>query len=175
MKRTEHLSKFFALVAACLLIFSVSANAQRRKSTAKKTNETTVAGSFEIKEGAQKVSTQLKNLTRFLYNYGNVAQVIEALDRDIRDGRASRSAPDLSQKNKRAVLATIRDFQTGLAALEVEFRTKPSLKPYLFQINGVTDIAGTAVEQAENNQFVESGKTLLLVIEKLSDELAAMP
>ena len=179
MKTNKNLLKFIALLAACFVIFTVSAAAQKRKTTtrraAKTATESTAGNSFGIKEGAQKVSTQLKNLTRFLYGFGNVAQVIEDLDRDIKAGRASKNAPDLNQKNKHAVLSTIRDFRAGLAAVEVEFRTKPALKNYLFQINGITDIAGNAEDQASGGQFVESGKTLLLVVEKLADTLAAMP
>lgn len=174
MKANKNLLKSVALLIVFFVSFGVSASAQRRKAPMKRA-AAPVANSFEIKEGAQKVSTQLKNLTRFIYNFGNVAQVIEDLDKDIKAGRASRSAPELNQKNKRAVLATIRDFRAGLAALEVEFRTKPALKNYLFQINGITDIAGSAEDQAANNQFVESGKTFVLVVEKLADTLAAMP
>ena len=173
--------KFLAPVAAfvlCLTFLSVTAPAQKRKSakrSAKPTVSTTPFSGGDVKTGAGKVSTQLKNLTRFIYNYGNVAQVIEDLDKEIDARRASRNAPDLNARNKRAVLATIRDFRAGLAALEVEFRTKPALKNYLVQIGGITDIAGNAEDQAADGQFVESGKTLLLVVEKLADTLAAMP
>ena len=177
MKTNKNLLKLAAFCAACVLLLSASATAQKtRRTPTKRTTEAAASASpSEIKEGAEKVSTQLKNLARFIYNYGNVAHVIEDLDADIKAGRASRNAPDLNRKNKNAVLATIRDFRAGLAALEVEFRTRPALKNYLFQINGITDIAGNAEDQATNGQFVESGKTLLQVVEKLSDALAAMP
>jgi len=179
MKTNKSLSKFIALFAACLIFFTFSAEAQKRKvprkGAAKPSVVSASGNSFEIKAGVQKVSTQAKNLSNFIYRFGNVAQVIEDLDRDIKAGKASRNAPDLNQKNKRAVLTTIRDFRAGLAALEVEFRTKPALKNYLFQIQGIADISGNAEDQAANGQFVEAGKTLLFVVEKLVDTLAAMP
>lgn len=176
-------NKKFPLILALAVFFaffSFSASAQKRKPASKAVNSTKTAqpsasSSSDVKSGAEKVSTQIKNLTKFIYRYGNVAQVIEDLDKDIAAGRASRNAPALNEKNKQAVLSTIRDFRAGLAALEVEFRTKPALKTYLFQINGITDIAGNAEDQASSGQFVESGKTLLLIIEKLSDTLVAMP
>ncbi|MDQ6786458.1 MAG: hypothetical protein M3033_06520 [Acidobacteriota bacterium] len=175
MKINKKFPAFVAL-AVCLAVLSFSANAQKRNPTVKRTTtQAPTSPSLEIKSSAEKVSTQIKNLSRFIYGFGNVAQVIEDLDKDIAAGRASRNAPDLNAKNKRAVLTTIRDFRAGLAALEVEFRTKPALKNYLFQINGITDIAGNAEDQATAGQFIQSGKTLLLVIEKLSDTLVAMP
>ena len=176
--KTNRFFKIFAAFVVCLTFLSVSATAQKRKPvrrSAKPAVTTTPFSGGDVKNGAEKVSTQLKNLSRFIYNYGNVAQVIEDLDKEINARRASRNAPDLNAKNKRAVLATIRDFRAGLAALEVDFRTKPALKNYLTQIGGITDIAGNAEDLAADGQFVESGKTLLLVVEKLADTLAAMP
>jgi hypothetical protein len=97
------------------------------------------------------------------------------LDKDIAAGKTSRNATDLNNKNKQAVLTSIRNLRAGLVALEIEFRTKPGLKNYLFQIQGISDLSGTAEDQATSGQFTESGKTFLLVIEKLADTLAALP
>lgn len=175
MKTTRIFTALAAFVL-CAAFLHVSANAQKRKPARRATKSAAIVSSNQaIKDGAEKVSTQIKNLTRFIYGFGNVAQIIEDLDRDIAAGKASRGAPDLNAKNKRAVLATIRDFRAGLAALEVEFRTKPALKKYLFQINGITDISGDAEDEATRGQFVQSGKTLLLIVEKLADTLAALP
>jgi hypothetical protein len=56
----------------------------------------------------------------------------------------------------------------------VEFRTKQSLKPYLEKISGITDESAMAEDQAVAGKFVEAGRILLSVIEKLSSTLAAM-
>ena len=167
-------------VFVCLLCSAFAANAQKRKMPAKKTarpaaTTTTAATTADVKAGAEKVSTQIKNVSKFIYNLGGVARVIEDLDREIAARKASRNAPELNAKNKQAVITTIKNLRAGLAALEIEFRTKPALKNYLFQIQGITDMSGVAEDQAAAGQFTESGKTLLLVIEKLADTLAALP
>lgn len=167
-------------VLICVLGLAFSTNAQKRKTTGKKTRTSTSAAtasatSAEVKAGAEKVSTQIKNVSKFIYNLGGVAQVIEDLDKDISAGKASRNASDLNSKNKQAVITTIRNLRAGLASLEVEFRTKPALRTYLFQIQGISDMTGKAEDEASAGQFTNSGRTLLLVIEKLSDTLAAMP
>ena len=169
----------FGAIVVCLLCFTFSTNAQKRKS-ARKTRTTAAATTAlttaaEIKSGAEKVSTQLKNVSRFIYVLGGVARAIEDLDREIEAGKASRNASDLNRKNKQSVITTMRNLRAGLAALEIEFRTKPALKTYLFQIQGITDMSGAAEDQAAAGQLTESGKTLLLVVEKLSDTLAALP
>jgi hypothetical protein len=170
----------FAVILVCLLALSLPALAQKRRTSrkaprAETTNVSTATNMLDVKSGAEKVSTQVKNVTKFIYVLGGVARVIEDLDKEIKAGKASRNANDLNAKNKQAVLQTIRGIRAGLAALEVEFRTKPALRSYLVNIQGISDMSGVAEDQALGGQFTEAGKTLLLVIEKLSDTLAAMP
>jgi len=169
----------YAAIVACLLCLVISASAQKRRTTAarktKSAAATNVATAAEIKSGAEKVSTQIKNITKFIYNLGGIARVVEDLDREIEARKASRNAPELNAKIKQDVVTSIRNLRAGLVALEIEFRTKPALKNYLFQLQGISDMSGIAEDQATDGQLTESGRTLLLVVEKLSDTLAALP
>jgi hypothetical protein len=72
-------------------------------------------------------------------------------------------------------MQAIRNLRAGLASLEVDFRVKPSLKKYLPQIQGITDLAAQSEELAAAGRFSDSGKPLLSVVEKLADTLAAIP
>lgn len=179
MKRKNNLIKFIA-VLVCLLCLASGAVAQRRKTSTRKTTRpapsAAVNSNAEIKAAAAKVSIQVKNLTKFIFVLGGVAKDLEAIDTDIRSGRITRSSTiDQNTKNKQAVVTTIRNLRAGLVALEIDFRAKPALRNYVFQIGGISDAAGTAEEQAQAGQFTESGKTLLRIVEKLSDGLVAMP
>lgn len=170
--------KILVVLAGILVFISLQSTtyAQRRKSSTKKAIPAKPAlNTFEIKAGAEKVSTQIKNLTKFIYLLGGIARNIEDIDKDSKSGKFSRTAVSQNETNKKNVISSIRNLRAGLAALEVEFRTKPALKPYLFQIQGVTDISGQAEDLAASGRFTDSGKTLLLVVEKLSDTLMAMP
>lgn len=176
--KTNKIFKTFLAAFACLCCLTFSANAQKRRTPPKTTRpavSTAALSNAEIKAGAEKVSVQIKNVSKFIYRLGDVARVIEDLDREIAAGKASRNAPSLNAKNKEAVISTIRNLRAGLVALEIEFRTKPALRNYLFQIQGISDMSGTAEDQATAGQLTEAGKTLLLVIEKLADSLAALP
>lgn len=173
--------KLAALVIglACIFYCAVSASAQKRKAPSRKTKtvaaKTSINSTGEIKSGAEKVSIQIKNLSKFIYVLGGVAQGIEDIDKDIKTGKVSRATVDQNEKNKQAVVGTMRNLRAGLAALEVEFRTSAALKNYLSRIQGITDMSGEAEEQAAAGQLNNSGKTLLLVIEKLTDTLASLP
>ena len=114
-------------------------------------------------------------MSKFIYVLGGIAQGIQSVDNDIKARKASRATIDLNNKSKQTVVASIRNLRAGLDALEEDFRTKPALRAYLLQIEGISGISSAAEEQANAGQVVEAGKTLLQVIEKLSDTLAAMP
>ena len=182
MKSKNNLVKF-ALVFMCLLCLTLTTAAQKRRAPARKTtkpgaatvvaaNETNTA---EIKEAAKKAGDQLKNVTRFIYLLGSIAQGIEDVDNEIKARKASSNAIDLNTKNKQSVIAALKKLRADLVPVEVEFRAKPGLRNYVPQIGGISDIAGTAEEQATAGQFKEAGRTLLQVVEKLSDALVAMP
>ena len=167
-------------VFVCLLCLTFAATAQKRKTTGKKIVRpiaSTVATTniTDVKAGAEKVSTQINNVSKFIFRLGDVARVIEDLDKEIAARKASRNAPELNAKNKQAVVTTIKNLRAGLVALEIEFRTKSALKNYLFQIQGISDMAATAEDQATAGRLSDSGRTLLLVVEKLADTLAALP
>jgi hypothetical protein len=168
----------FAVALFCLLVLSLPVAAQRRKTPVRKTTPTpvsTMPNLLEIKTSAEKVSTQIKNVTKFIYVLGGVARGIEDIDKDAKAGKISKPTVDKNTQYKQNVIQSIRNLRAGLAALEVEFRTKPGLKPYLVNIQGISEMSGVSEDQALSGQFTQSGKTLLLVVEKLSDTLAAMP
>jgi hypothetical protein len=180
MKTNKYLSKLTFLVLAVLLTFAASAEAQKRKPTTRKTTTTkttptTTTNSLEVKDSANKVSIQLKNVTTFLYKLGGVSSAIEALDNDAKANKLSKAQLDKFTQQKQAVITSIRNLKAGLAALEVEFRTKPAIKLYLLQIQGVTDLATQSEDLATAGRFTDSGRVLVTVVEKLADTLTAMP
>lgn len=168
-----------SLILLCVFCFVFSAQAQKKKTPTRKTVPpavtTPVVNTSEVKDGANKVSIQIKNITKFVYLLGTIAQGIEDVDKDIQSKKASPSAIDINTKNKQAVTTTMRNLRAGIAALEVEFRTKQGLRPYLLQIQGITDLCGQAEDLANSGKLLDSGKPLLAVVEKLSDTLVAMP
>jgi hypothetical protein len=181
MKRKNNLIKFMA-VLVCLLSMASAVTAQKRRAARKPSARpvsqvlTTPAGNlFQIRESSKKASDQLKNVTRFIYLLGSIAQGIEDVDNDIRSRRASQAVIDLNTRNKEGVIAAVKKLRADLVPLEIEFRAKPALRNYVPQIGGISDLAANAEEQARSGQFKEAGRTLLRIVERLSDTLAAMP
>lgn len=168
----------FAFIIAFAAIFAASAEAQVRRTTRKpappKVVTTENIATADMRTGAEKVAIQIKNITKFIYVLGGIARGIEDLDNEAASKKIAKGAIDQNEQNKREVIQAIKNLEAGLAVLEVEFRTKEPLKKYLPQIQGITDLGLQSEDLAVAGKFVDAGKPLLVVVEKLSDTLVVM-
>jgi hypothetical protein len=178
--------KIVLAVLMCAFLFEVSAEAQRRRTTPASKRRTTAARNTKppsppgarnaaILTATEKVSNQIKNLTQFIFLLGNSVAVVESLEKDIKAGNASQSARTQAEAGRRGFIAAITIFKNAMATLEDEFRANAALRPYLSQLVGVSDYAGTAERQAAAGQFNQAGRTMLLVVNQLTDVLREMP
>lgn len=162
--------------ALFLIVFALSPNdvlAQKKRPKPKGniTLNPKSKNSAVVKAGAQKVADQIKNLTHFLFLFGGATKTIEDIENAARKNQASRTVLEQNAKSKGALIILIRNIRTSLADLEDEFRTTQTLKPFYLKLNGVADIAAIAEEQATANDFNNAGKTLVQVVNQLTDAL----
>ena len=167
---------------ACLLLLLLPAplSAQNRQRTTSKRSaqRSTRADSSETAgertQGATRVADQIKNLTRFLYLLGGVAKGIEAADVAVQQGGASQSVIDQTQRSKATVRTSLQNVREGLDKLEIDFRTTPDLQRYYTRLAGVAAGAATAEDQAAAGQYDQAGRSLLGVVNRLTDVLLEM-
>lgn len=175
MKRTF----IFLAAFTVICVFSLDASAQRRpaprRTPATPAPAAAAAAAAELKLGAEKASTQIKNVTKFLYTLGGIANRIEDLDREAKTRSLSRTALEANDANKRSVITAIRNLRAGIEALETEFRTKPALQKYAIDLQGISLLASECEQLAAAGRFSDAGRPLLDLVEKLSDTLVAMP
>jgi hypothetical protein len=178
MKRGFELKRALLCAAACLLLLSVPAmSQQRRRTTSKRTTRTTTTaqpGTSGLREGASRVGEKVKVLTRFLYLLGRVSSSLETADDLARRNEASPAAIQQMEKQKQDVKTTLRNVREGLDELEIYFRTTPDLQRYYTRLAGVAAGAATAEDLAAANQFDRAGRSLLEVVNRLTDVLLEM-
>lgn len=165
-----------ALLAA-ILVAPSTAPAQRRKgSTAKpKPSASATLHATQVRTaGATRVADQIKFLTRFIYLLGGVTNGIAAVDEAARRNEVSPAVLQKNQQSKATVKSSIQGFRESLDKLEIDFRVTPELQPYYIKLAGVADGAATAEQQAAANQFDAAGRSLLNVINRLTDVLLMM-
>ena len=178
MKKLLNFKIILALLL-CVFLFDVSAQAQKRRraatrNTAAKTVPT-AARNAAILSATEKVGNQIKNLTQFIFLLGNSIATIESLDADIKSGKAPQSIRTRAEAGRKGFISAITIFKNAMATLEDDFRANPALRSYSAQLNGVSEYAETAEQQAAAGQFNQAGRTLLLVVNQLTDVLREMP
>jgi hypothetical protein len=169
-------------VLACLLLLSTTALAQTRsRTTTRRTPQTKTTkaaaeqAAAQVKtDGATKVAGQVKILTKFLYLLGGAAKGIEQIDEAARKNEASPTALQQNEQNKATVKASLRNVREGLDQLEVYFRSTPELEQYYLKLAGSASGAATAEDQAAAGRFDQAGRTLLDVVNRLTDVLLTM-
>jgi hypothetical protein len=161
-----------------IILFPASGFSQTRKRTTKptaKSSRTSPVKTSEVqRQGAERVADQIKTLTRFIYLLGGVAKGLEGIDDAARRNEAPAAVLDQAKRNKAAVRTNIQSVREGLDKLEIEFRTTPELQRYYIKLAGVALDASTAEDQAAANQFDKAGRTLLEVVNHLTDVLLEM-
>ncbi len=161
-----------------LLAPSTAFSQTRNRSTSRQKPTSTAAATQKLAqvrtEGATRVADQIKLLTKFIYLLGGVTNGIAAVDEAERRKEASQTLIQKNQNDKAQVKASIQNFREGLDKLEIDFRATPELQPYYIKLAGVAAGAATAEEQAARNQFDASGRTLLNVVNRLTDVLLLM-
>jgi hypothetical protein len=167
------------IVPICILLLSTTALAQTRSRTTKRRTQSSKASSQQASveaktAGATKVADQIKNLTRFLYLLGGVAKGIEDLDASARSNQGSPTALQQNEQNKAKLRSTFQDFRVGLDQLEIFFRSTPELEQYYLKLAGSAAGAATAEDQAAAGHFDQAGRTMLGVVNRLTDVLLAM-
>jgi hypothetical protein len=157
-----------------LFIVSPATLAQTRRRTSRPAPATTAKKSVAVQAGATRVADQLKVLTRFIYLLVVLENGIEAADAAARRNYASPAVLDQTQKSKATVRTSIANVRQGLDQLELDFRSNSELNRYYIPLAGVASGAAKAEEQAAANQFDQAGRTLLDVVNRLTDVLLEM-
>lgn len=164
-----------ASLASVILFPSTSYAQSRKRTTTKSSRSATPPKASEVqREGATRVAGQIKNLTRFIYVLGGVAKGLEAVDDAAKRNEASSAIMEQNQRYKQQVRASIQTLREALDKLEIDFRNTPELQRYYIGLAGVAQGAATAEEQAAGNKFDQAGRSLLGVVDRLTDVLLAM-
>jgi hypothetical protein len=163
-----------------VLSSTAASQTSKRKSTAKRTARASASyaqkEAAEVRAGRERIASQIKALTQFLYLFGSISKSIETaeqVNRNHEDSSVGMSAERIEQ-NKAKVKDSIRNVRVGLDQLEASFRNNAALHSYYPNLAGVARIGQTAESQAAANNFDQAGRTLITAVTKLADVLAAL-
>jgi len=169
------LKRICIVAIACLMLFPEAALSQtRRRTTTRRSAPTGQRAADSVSAGAARVAEQIKTLSRFLYLLGGISKDIAAVDEAARRNQASPAAVQQADKSKAVVRTSLKNVREGLDQLEIDFRVTPALQPYYIKLAGVAAGAAAAEDKAAANQLDQSGRSLLEVVNRLTDVLLEM-
>jgi hypothetical protein len=175
------LKRALILSIICLLLLPATLLAQgRQRTTSRRSTQKSSRPDASQKtadartDGANHVADQIKILTRFLYLLGGVSKGIEAADQAVRRNEASSAVMEQTEKSKATVKASLENVREGLDKLEIDFRTTPELQRYYTRLAGVAAGAANAEDQASAGHYDQAGRSLLDVVNRLTDVLLEM-
>jgi hypothetical protein len=180
-KGREILKRAFVLLLAFVILdSSIDASSQTRrrrpppKPSQRETNADAEKQADELRAGRAQIAAQIKTMTQFLYLLGGITKGIESVEQARRANEASPRALAQNEQSKLKVKESIRSVREGLTRLEASFSSTASLKPYFPYLNGMVTTGQAAEQQASANNFDEAGKSLIKVVNQLTDTLAWM-
>lgn len=169
------------LVLVCITALPSTAASQTRRRTNSKASARAAAAAAEkqqteIRAGRERIATQIKALSQFLFLLGGVSKGIETAEQANRNHEESSIAlpADQIERNKVRVKESVRTVSAGLNQLESSFRSNAALQSYYPNLAGVARIGQMAESQAASNHFDEAGRSLITAVNKLTDALAAI-
>jgi hypothetical protein len=158
-----------------------ASTAQTRKRSAPKRTATPSTSyaekqQAEIRAGRERIALQIKTLTQFLYLYAGISKGIETAEMVNRNSEQTAAGlpPEQVQRNRAKVKDSVYNVRVGLDQLEAFFRTNPVLTNYYSSISGVAKLGQTAETQAGAGNLDQAGKTLISVVNKLTDALVTL-
>jgi hypothetical protein len=173
----------YVLTLGCLLLLLTPAEnsaqpRQRRTSAPKRPAATTTRGrrpaaatsnaALALQDGRQRVGEKIKQISNFVYLYGRFSK-------DFESAVGPGGQPDATANAlKNRLVSSLQDIREGLDGLELHFRTTPELERFSIRLSGVALGAANAEQQATANRLDAAGRSLLEVINRLTDVLQEM-
>ena len=172
------MTRYLIIAAACLLLLPITAVSQTRNRSTSRQKPTSTDTAQQVtairNEGAARIAVQIKNLTAFLYRLGGVAKGLQELDAAANAANASPAVVQQNEQNKAKIKGSFADFRVGLDSLEIYFRSTPGLQSYYLKLAGSAEGAANGESLAAAGQFDRAGRSLLGVVDRLTDTLAIM-
>ena len=174
MRRYSTIALLIVLAALC--VFPLVSIAQKKTTSTKNRRavKPTPTPVPDTKVEAGQVAEQIKNFSKFIYIYGKVVNGLEVAEDQVKQNKMSPTAAAKIQQSRDALVQNIRNLKVGLEGVARNFQNNSRLQIQYLKIAFAVDAAGDAERLATAGRYDEAGKSLVTVIERLTDTMMAM-
>lgn len=175
MKRYSTVVLLVALAIAC--VFPLVSIAQKKPAPAKNrrpVTKPTPTPTPDTRVEAGQVAEQIKNVSKFIYIYGKVVNGLQIAEDQAKENKVSPAAAAQNQKSRDALVQNIRNLKVGVEGLVRSFQNNSRLQVQALKVAFALDAANDAERLAAAGRYDEAGKSLIAVVERLTDTMMAM-
>lgn len=173
MRRYSTVALLFAFVVLCA--FPLASIAQKKSSrTQKRPVAPKATPTPDLRVEAGQIAEQIKNYSKFIYVYGKIVNGLEVAEDQAKQGKMSSAAAAKVQQSKDALVQNIRNLKVGVDNLARGFQNNPRLQIQYLKLAFAVDAAGDAEKLAVAGRYDEAGKSLVTVVERLTDTVMAL-
>ena len=174
MRRYSTIALLIALTALCA--FPLVSIAQKKPTGTKNRRvvKPTPTPTPDTRVEAGQVAEQIKSFSKFVYVYGKVVNGLEVAEDQAKQNKVSAAVAAKNQQSRDALVQNIRNLKAGLDGVARNFQNNSRLQIQYLKIAFAVDAAGDAERLAAAGRYDEAGKSLVTVIERLTDTVMAM-
>ena len=128
----------------------------------------------DMRPEALQVAAQIKNVSNFIYVFGKIVNGLEVAEDQAKRNEASPAVQAKTKQSKDALVASINGLRAGLENLARSFQANSRLQVQYLKLSYATEAAANAERLAAAGRYDEAGKSLVTVIERLTDTMISM-
>ena len=128
----------------------------------------------DMRTEASAVATQIKNVANFIYIYGKVVNTIEVAEDQAKNNQTSPEIQAKNKKSKETLVVSVNGLRAGLENLANGFQANPRLQVQYLKVSYATEAAIDAERLAAAGRYQDAGKSLVTVVERLTDTIISM-
>lgn len=161
-----------AVLAALICAPQTDSLAQKKKPARRATPAPTPVP--DMRSDALKVAEQIKHVSNFIYVFGKIVNGLEVAEDQAKRNQTSPAIQAKNKQSKDALVASINSLRAGLENLARGFQANPRLQIQYLKLTNATAVAANAERLAAVGQYDEAGKTLVTVVERLTETIISM-
>lgn len=165
------------IIIASITLFAVVQThslAQQKKPVGKKTTKPAPAPTPDMRAQAGLVAGQIKNVSNFIYLFGKIVNGFEVADEQAKSNQLPDKIAAMNKESKEKLVAKIKDLRAGLEGLATGIQADQSLQVQYLKISYATEAVVDAERLTQAERYDEAGKSLIAVVERLTDTIVSM-
>lgn len=123
---------------------------------------------------ASQIAEQINNVSKFIFVYGKIANGLEIAEEQAKKGQTTPAIQAKYKESKDALIANIRGLRAGLDNLVKVFQANPRLQIQYLKLSYAAEAAANSEKLAAAGNYDDAGKSLVLVVERLTDTIISM-